>query len=130
MVSDAGVAEVLVPSNAADYLESLGLRYSQRLQRTAVDISATRPVADPTQIYAIESDVLVVIRTDRLAGRGGYDGLPRQPPLSGRQPVTAHHLRADAATRVRRRPRGAAVRVLCIALPARVMRRWPRLICL
>ena len=96
MVSDAGVAEVLAPSNAADYLESLGLRYSQRLQRTAVDISATRPVADPTQIYAIESDVLVVIRTDRLAGRGGYDGLPRQPPLSGRQPVTAHHLRADA----------------------------------
>ena len=37
---------------------------------------------------------------------------------------------AEVATRVRRRPRGAAVRVLCIALPARVMRRWPRLICL
>ena len=76
-VSDAGVAEVLTPSFAADYLESLGFRYNPDLVSTPVDTGSIRPVADLTQIYSIETDVLVVIRTDAAAGNGGYAGLPQ-----------------------------------------------------
>lgn len=76
-VSDSGVAEVLTPSFAADYLESLGFRYNPDLARNPVDIGTTRPVADLARIYQIETDVLVVIRTDAEAGRGGFAGLPK-----------------------------------------------------
>ena len=76
-VSDTGVAEVLTPSFAADYLESLGFRYNPALARNPVDIGTTRPVADLARIYQIETDVLVVIRTDSEAGRGGFAGLPK-----------------------------------------------------
>ena len=76
-VSDAGVAEVLTPSFAADYLESLGFRYNPDLVATPVDTGSTRPVADLTRIYSIETDVLVLIRTDSAAGQGGYAGLPK-----------------------------------------------------
>lgn len=76
-VSDAGVAEVLTPSFAADYLESLGFRYNPDLARNPVDIGITRPVADLARIYQIETDVMVVIRTDSEAGRGGFAGLPK-----------------------------------------------------
>jgi serine/threonine-protein kinase len=76
-VSDTGVAEVLTPSFAADYLESLGFRYNPDLARNPVDMGITRPVADLARIYQIETDVLVVIRTDSEAGRGGFAGLPK-----------------------------------------------------
>jgi ABC-type Fe3+-hydroxamate transport system substrate-binding protein len=78
IVTDSGVSEILTPSNAADYLESLGFRYSQRLQRSPADSATTRTIGDLNDIYAIEGDVLVVIRTDQAAGWGGFDGLPRQ----------------------------------------------------
>ena len=76
-VSDTGVAEVLTPSFAADYLESLGFRYNPDLARNPVDTGSTRPITDLARIYQIETDVLVVIRTDSEAGRGGFAGLPK-----------------------------------------------------
>jgi eukaryotic-like serine/threonine-protein kinase len=76
-VSNTGVAEILTPSFAADYLESLGFRYNPELVATPVDTGSSRPVADLNQIYQIETDVLVVIRTDSAAGQGGYAGLPK-----------------------------------------------------
>jgi ABC-type Fe3+-hydroxamate transport system substrate-binding protein len=76
-VSDAGVAEVLTPSFAADYLESLGFRYNPDLARNPVDMGTTRAVSDLARIYQIETDILVVIRTDSEAGRGGFAGLPK-----------------------------------------------------
>jgi serine/threonine-protein kinase len=76
-VSDTGVAEVLTSSFAADYLESLGFRYNPDLARNPVDIGTTRPVTDLARIYQIECDVMVVIRTDSEAGRGGFAGLPK-----------------------------------------------------
>ncbi|KUI44407.1 serine/threonine protein kinase [Mycobacterium sp. IS-1590] len=81
--SDTGVSEILTPSTAADYLEALGLRYSQELVRAGTDTGDTRPMPDPTGVYRIETDVLVVIRTDSRAGGGGFDGLPR--PFLGYQ---------------------------------------------
>jgi serine/threonine protein kinase/ABC-type Fe3+-hydroxamate transport system substrate-binding protein len=76
-VSDTGVDAVLTPSFAADYLESLGFRYNRDLARNPVDTGATRPIADPNQLYGIETDVLVVMRADSAAGQGGFAGLPK-----------------------------------------------------
>ena len=42
-----------------------------------MDTGSTRPVTDLTQIYSIETDVMVLIRTDSAAGNGGYAGLPK-----------------------------------------------------
>ncbi|BBZ19841.1 serine/threonine-protein kinase [Mycolicibacterium gadium] len=81
--SDASVLEVLVPSTAANYLEALGLRYSQDFTHRSTDTGDTRPMPDPSAVYNLETDVLVVIRTDSKAGGGGFDGLPR--PFAGYQ---------------------------------------------
>ncbi|WP_029112141.1 serine/threonine-protein kinase [Mycobacterium sp. URHB0044] len=80
-ISDNGVTETLTPSNAADYLTSLGLSYSNLLQRQPTDRGVTRAVTDVNKLYLIVTDVLVVVRTDRTAGGGGAAGLPSQ--LSG-----------------------------------------------
>ncbi|HEX7824497.1 MAG TPA: ABC transporter substrate-binding protein, partial [Mycobacterium sp.] len=82
-ISDAGVSQTLTPSNAADYLASLGLTYSQprfgvSLQRQPTDQGVTRPVTDLNKLYTIDTDVLVVVRTDKVAGGGGASGLPAQ----------------------------------------------------
>lgn len=76
-VSDAGVAQVLMPSNTASYLETLGLRYDDGLTATPADTGDSRPVQDLNSLYMVETDVLVVLRTDAAAGQGGYGGLPR-----------------------------------------------------
>lgn len=75
-VTDEGVGEVLIPSNTASYLETLGLRYSDALGRLATDTGDTRPLPSLNAITGIETDLLVVIRTDKAAGQGGYAGLP------------------------------------------------------
>ncbi|MGV0654944.1 serine/threonine-protein kinase [Mycolicibacterium thermoresistibile] len=72
-----GVAAVLTPSNTADYLKSLGFEYNSDLVRTDADGDGTRPLND-MDLYRIETDVLLILRTDNLAGQGGYGGLPRQ----------------------------------------------------
>jgi serine/threonine-protein kinase len=76
--SDDGVAQVLKPSNTADYLESLGMRYNGDLLRGPDDITTTRSITDTRRLYSIKSDVLIVIRTDSAAGGGGFDGLPSE----------------------------------------------------
>ena len=76
-LSDTGVSEVLTPSFASDYLESLGFRYNAGLVRNPAAAGSTQPIADLNQIYQIQTDTLLVIRTDSAAGQGGYAGLPR-----------------------------------------------------
>jgi serine/threonine-protein kinase len=83
-VSDSGVTQTLTPSNAADYLTSLGFTYSTKssfgdsLQRQPTDQGVTRPIADLNKLYLIDTDVLVVVRTDKASGGGGAAGLPQQ----------------------------------------------------
>lgn len=77
-VTGDGLTQTLNPSNAADFLSSLGLTYSTNLQRQPSDSGSTRPLADSTKLYAIKSDVLIVVRTDSAAGGGGAAGLPRE----------------------------------------------------
>ncbi|AGB27043.1 serine/threonine protein kinase (plasmid) [Mycobacterium sp. JS623] len=77
-LTDFGVGQVLTPSNTADYLTALGFVYNQDLRREATDATGLRPLANPEKLYQIESDVLLVIRTDKDAGGGGFSGLPKQ----------------------------------------------------
>jgi len=82
-ISDSGVSQTLTPSNAADFLTSLGLTYSKSsygdsLQRQPTDQGVTRAVTDLAKLYMIDTDVLVVVRTDKTAGGGGAAGLPTQ----------------------------------------------------
>lgn len=80
-VSDNGISQILTPSNASDYLASLGLSYDPSLQRQPNETASSRPVPDLAKLFLIHSDVLVVVRTDKTAGNGGAAGLPYQ--LSG-----------------------------------------------
>ncbi len=75
-VSDNGVTATLLDSPVADYLMGLGFRYSDRLKRTATDLGDVRPLSD-NELYALNTDVLVAVRTDKAAGGGGYNGLPQ-----------------------------------------------------
>lgn len=77
-LSDEVVAQVMSPSNAADYLEGLGMRYNDELLRGPGDTTTVRSVTDTTRLYGIRSDVLVVIRSDSAAGGGGFAGLPKE----------------------------------------------------
>ena len=70
-VTDTGVSQTLSPSNAADYLGSLGLVYDRDLQRKPGEAGVTRPVPELDKLYLLTTDVLVVIRTDKTAGNGG-----------------------------------------------------------
>lgn len=77
-VGDSGITQTLSPSNASDYLGSLGLVYSPKLSRQSSDAELTRAVTDNDRLYLIDSEVLIVLRTDKAAGNGGAAGLPPQ----------------------------------------------------
>lgn len=76
-VSDSGVTGTLMPSNAGNYLEGLGFRYLDQLKRTGTDTGDVRPVTDADFTQIEQTEVLVVVRTDKAAGGGGYNGLPK-----------------------------------------------------
>lgn len=74
--SDDGVTQTLTPSFAADYLTGLGLNYDNKLVRQPDDKGPTRVMADQTKLYLIQSNLVIVVRTDKAAGGGGQAGLP------------------------------------------------------
>ncbi|MGV0810673.1 serine/threonine-protein kinase [Mycolicibacterium boenickei] len=76
-LTDEGVSETLAPSNASDYFSSLGLTYSPKFAREpGEEGKVTRPVGNLSLLYRLDTDVLVVVRTDKGAGGGGAAGLP------------------------------------------------------
>ncbi|WP_299557215.1 serine/threonine-protein kinase [uncultured Mycolicibacterium sp.] len=75
--SNDGSAAVLTPSHTADYLTALGFQYNSDLTVAPTDGGTTRPLSD-MDLFRIETDVLLILRSDRLAGQGGFGGLPRQ----------------------------------------------------
>lgn len=78
-ISDSTISETLSPSNTADYLSAVGLRYLDSLRRGASD-GPTRIITDRSVLYQLDSltQVLLVIRTDKAAGNGGSAGLPKE----------------------------------------------------
>ncbi|MFL0177634.1 serine/threonine-protein kinase [Mycobacterium sp. SMC-13] len=74
--SDDGVTQTLTPSFAADFLTGLGLNYDNKLQRQPDDKGPTRVMADQAKLYLIQTNLVIVVRTDKAAGGGGQAGLP------------------------------------------------------
>lgn len=77
-VSDDGVTATLRPSSTSKYLEGLGFRYLDELERTVADSADVRPAPASSLYQIFKADVLVVVRDDSAAGGGGYNGLPVQ----------------------------------------------------
>ncbi|OLO98640.1 hypothetical protein BVU76_29800 [Mycolicibacterium porcinum] len=76
-ISDQGVSQTLSPSNASDYLASIGLTYSPKFAREpGEEAKVTRQVGNLSLLYQLDTDVLIVVRTDKGAGGGGAAGLP------------------------------------------------------
>ncbi len=74
--SDDGVTQTLTPSFAADFLTGLGLNYDNKLVRQPDDKGPTRVLADQAKLYLIQTNLVIVVRTDKAAGGGGQAGLP------------------------------------------------------
>ncbi|MFL0243264.1 protein kinase domain-containing protein [Mycobacterium sp. SMC-17] len=74
--SDDTITQVLTPSFAADFLTGLGLNYDNKLLRQSTDKGSTRVMADQGKLYLIQTNLVVVVRTDKAAGGGGQAGLP------------------------------------------------------
>ncbi len=74
--ADDTITQTLTPSFAADFLTGLGLNYDNKLQRQPADKSSTRVLADQSKLYLIQTNLVIVVRTDKAAGGGGQSGLP------------------------------------------------------
>lgn len=74
--SDDSITQTLTPSFAADFLTGLGLNYDNKLQRQSTDKGPTRVMADQGKLYLIQTNLVIVVRTDKAAGGGGQAGLP------------------------------------------------------
>lgn len=72
-VDDTGMSADYADTSPATYLSSLGFRYSDTLQRRPAEAGTARPMTDLT---SLTTDAMVVIRTDKAAGGGNYNGLP------------------------------------------------------
>lgn len=75
-VADDGVTVALSDSPAGRYLRGLGFRYPADFDPPSAG-AAFRPVANPDELNTTPTDVRVVVRTDKGAGGGSYNGLPQ-----------------------------------------------------
>ena len=74
-VADDGVTAATPGSRAAAYLEGLGMRYTGSLP-PAPPGAGSVPV-DPAALNTDPTAVRIVVRTDKAAGGGNYNGLPK-----------------------------------------------------
>jgi ABC-type Fe3+-hydroxamate transport system substrate-binding protein len=73
-VTDDGVSAATPGSPAAAYLEGLGMRYAGGLPDAPA--GQYRVAVDPAALNSDPTAVRIVVRTDRAAGDGNYNGLP------------------------------------------------------
>ncbi|TQM28708.1 serine/threonine-protein kinase [Nocardia bhagyanarayanae] len=72
---DATLSATLNPSSQAKFLQDIGFRYSDKY-RAVGDEKSPRPLSVSGYSTDIDSDVVIVLRTDSEAGNGGLRGLP------------------------------------------------------
>jgi serine/threonine-protein kinase len=77
-VDDNGFTATVRPSSTSNYLEGLGFHYIHALDRTAFDSGDVRHLTYSGQYQTWRADVLLVLRTDKAAGGGDYNGLPQE----------------------------------------------------
>ena len=73
-VANNGVSAATPGSRAAAYLTGLGMRYAGSLP--AAPAGASSVSVEPAALNTDPTAVRIVVRTDRGAGGGGYNGLP------------------------------------------------------
>ena len=73
LVTDNGVQVASATSPSALYLQGLGFRYADQPATTGTD--SLLAVTDPAQLNNPPTDVRLVLRRDRAAGGGSYNGL-------------------------------------------------------
>lgn len=66
---------VLTPSAQAEFLQNIGFRYSAKYKAVG-DEKSPRPLSATGSSSIIESEIVIVLRTDKDAGNGGFRGLP------------------------------------------------------
>ncbi|WP_216914528.1 serine/threonine-protein kinase [Nocardia sp. NBC_01377] len=71
----ATLSVALNPSPQAKFLQDLGFRYSTKYKAVG-DENSPRQLPIGTSSSEIDSEVLIVFRTDKEAGNGGFRGLP------------------------------------------------------
>ncbi|MGV9820306.1 serine/threonine-protein kinase [Nocardia xishanensis] len=69
------LSAVLNPSTQAKFLQDIGFRYSTKYKAVG-DEKSPRQLSLSMSSNEIDSEVLVVLRTDSEAGNGGFRGLP------------------------------------------------------
>ncbi|TDZ83238.1 Serine/threonine-protein kinase PknJ [Mycobacteroides salmoniphilum] len=75
--TDDGVSAYLDDSRIAAYLRDIGFTYSQGLRRNANDIGEVRAGDDLLGMSFVGTPTaLIVVRSDRKAGKGSYEGMP------------------------------------------------------
>ncbi|MBH0777548.1 serine/threonine-protein kinase [Nocardia bovistercoris] len=73
--SDGTLSAVLTPSAQAEFLQQIGFRYSAKYKAVG-DEKSPRSLSVKPSSNEIDSEVLIVLRTDKDAGNGGFRGLP------------------------------------------------------
>ncbi|KAA1250310.1 ABC transporter substrate-binding protein [Mycobacterium simiae] len=75
--SDTTTTVVTPTSAPTNYLEGLGFRYHPYAKRTSPADPPDKPLDVNQSFYqVVTADVMIVLRTDKAAGGGGYAGLP------------------------------------------------------
>ncbi|MGN2641573.1 serine/threonine-protein kinase [Nocardia takedensis] len=69
------LSAVLQPSPQAEFLQGIGFRYDTSYKAVG-DEKSPRSLSVRMSSIDIDSDIVIVLRTDKDAGNGGYRGLP------------------------------------------------------
>ncbi|MGV9582238.1 serine/threonine-protein kinase [Nocardia farcinica] len=96
---DATLSAVLTPSSQAKFLQDIGFQYSAKYKAVG-DEKSPRPLSVSGYSTEIDSEVVIVLRSDREAGNGGLRGLPNALMASSAQIVVIDDLATVQAFQV------------------------------
>ncbi|WP_067861456.1 serine/threonine-protein kinase [Nocardia shimofusensis] len=96
---DASLSAVLTPSTQARFLQDIGFTYSSAYKAVGQEESP-RPLSLAAYANEVDSEVVVVLRSDKEAGNGGLRGLPSSILNSGARIVVIDDLTTVQAFQV------------------------------
>ncbi|MEV0707546.1 serine/threonine-protein kinase [Nocardia aurea] len=90
---------VLTPSAQAEFLQDIGFRYSAKYKAVG-DEKSPRSLSTTASSSIIDSEIVIVLRTDKDAGNGGFRGLPSSIANSSAKIVVVDELSTVQAFQV------------------------------
>ncbi|MBF6356194.1 serine/threonine protein kinase [Nocardia higoensis] len=96
---DASLSAVLTPSTQARFLQDIGFTYSSTYKAVGQEESP-RPLSLSSYANEVDSEVVIVLRSDKEAGNGGLRGLPSSILNSGARIVVVDDLATVQAFQV------------------------------